>query len=168
MKTAIFFSLLLTATLPMHAEEIYQITDEHGRKTYTNVAPQQPKGNVEKVKLRNTNIRESQSLKALEDNPLDAQQGTEIHQRLKQDAQQAQSAVEQAEHALEQARELRAGDYFNIPGKGLRYTEQYHERIKHAEQQLENAQQNYKDIQQRKPAKTHYEAPIWQDNNAPQ
>lgn len=167
MKTAILLSLLLSFTLSLHADEIYQITDEHGRKTYTNIAPQQPKGEVEKVKLRNTNIRETQSLQSFDTMPAEAEQSAEIQQRLKQDAQQALNAVQQAEAALEQARELRPGDYFNIPGKGLRYTEQYHSRIKRAEQQLESAQQNHNVIKQRKPAEAPYDATLWQDNNAP-
>src|SRR5690554_1447838 len=96
MKTAILLSLLLSFTLSLHADEIYQITDEHGRKTYTNIAPQQPKGEVEKVKLRNTNIRETQSLQSFDTVPAEAEQSAEIQQRLKQDAQQALNAVQQA------------------------------------------------------------------------
>lgn len=170
MKTAIFFSLLLIATLPLHAEEIYQITDEHGRKTYTNVAPQQPKGTVQKVKLSNTNIRETHADKPAENDNLEMQQNEDLERRLQQNQRQAKNAVTQAETALEEARELRAGDYFNIPGKGLRYTEQYHERIKEAEQQLINAQDNYKASRQResKPANTEISIDsLWQQPDAP-
>lgn len=158
MKTALItIALLLSASLPLQAE-IYQVTGKDGRKTFTNVAPlSEEDSNVEKVDLKETNISHETDHPADNDAYFESMEQEnlehdEISQRLNADQQKAYDALQQAKEQLEQAKEIRSGDYYNIPGKGLRYNEAYHQRIQHAEQRLQAAQENYDRIMQRAPA----------------
>lgn len=159
MKTALMIGALLAVTLPAQASDIYQITDEKGRKTFTNIAPPENSDAMQRVELRSSNISHDGASNHQPDNDryFEEQQAAElesreISQRLNQDEQQAYETLQQARENLEKAREIQTGDYFNIPGKGLRYNAAYHERIQHAEQQVQTAQENYDRIRQRAPA----------------
>lgn len=152
------FSLLLILGMSFTASaaEIYQITDEKGRKVFTNIIP--PDGNqAEKVTISDTNLSHDASHhddndRYYEELAQEEAQHLEISQHLKHDQQQAHDAVKAAEANLAAAKEIRAGDYFNIPGKGLRYTEAYHQRIRDAQMHLDSANDHLRQVQGRRPA----------------
>lgn len=149
--------LLLLAAKPLYAE-IYQITDSKGNKVYTNIAPKSGEKNqqIEAIKIRETNITPSDGIN--DEDFLELQ--TEVRKeyeanttRFESERQAASLAVKQAETELEQAKELKSGDYFNIPGKGMRYKDHYHERVQQAEENLVHAKEQLQALLKNKPSK---------------
>lgn len=153
-RLAIAFLTLLSFSFVANAE-IYQITDEKGNKVFTNIEPKNSKGKtVQKVELKQTNTTLSDGIAEddyLQQRQKDRQEYDEQLTKFEQQRSEARRSVSDAERNLEQARELQPGDYFNIPGKGMRYKDSYHERVKLAEEQLQQARLHLNSLQQEKP-----------------
>lgn len=161
-------TLLLCISTYAYSAEIYQIVDEKGRKTFTNIVPP-TEHNLEKVELGEPNLSHDSNYhddndRYYEELAAEEQQHREIGQRLNQAEAAARARLEESEAALLEARELRAGDYFNIPGKGLRYTEAYHQRIREAEMRRDSAREDYERVRNRRPAPAMQEQALEQDD----
>lgn len=147
--TLVFIALF---SLNLSAAEIYQVIDENGNKVFTNIEPKSSAGKtVQKVELKQTNTTAS-SNPIDEDGYLQQKQQERQEQesqlaKFEQQQNEARRAVREAEQDLEQARELQSGDYFNIPGKGMRYKESYYERVKLAEDKLQQAKEQLQSLQ---------------------
>lgn len=158
---SLLYLLTVMLTLPVCAE-VYQITDEHGRKTFTNIAPADgAQQKIEKVQLRETNTTPSHQAYEqgdAESEQLEQLENRTIRNRLAQDEQQARENLERAESELEDAKQIRSGDYFNVPGKGLRYRDEYRQRVEQAEQAVRQAKESYDQIRQRGPSQAPVES----------
>lgn len=142
---------LFSLNLPA-AAEIYQVTDEKGNKVFTNIEPKQSEGKtIQKVDVKETNTTLGDAINNddyFEQQQLERQQREERRAQHEQQQRQARRAVREAEQELEQAKELQSGDYFNIPGKGMRYKDSYHQRVKQAEEKLQQAKKQLQSVQQ--------------------
>lgn len=151
--TKLCLGALLLAT-SLHAfGEIYKVTDEDGNTRYTNIEPKTKGKEATKVDLKNTNIsEEGKHLPGSDDTIFEElreeREAKEAAQREKQDEKQAAyEALQQAKRNLEEAKEVKAGDFFNTRNGGLRYKDSYHRRVEDAERALEAAQERYENAQ---------------------
>lgn len=138
--------------------EIYQVTDSKGNKTYTNIAPKADGQNqrVEKITIREVNTTPSDGVDNDEyfKRQIDTRDEYDKNTvEFESELEVASKALKDAEKELEQAKEIKSGDYFNIPGKGMRYKDGYTERVQQAEEKVERAKEQLQAIQKNKPSK---------------
>lgn len=151
MKRLVIFILACFWLGQTAVADIYQITDEKGNKVFTNIEPKDARGkSVKKLEVKETNTSAHDGVDNDTYFEQQRQQRQESEKRQsKQETEQrlARQAVQEAELELEQAKQLQSGDYFNIPGKGMRYKDSYYKRIELAEKKLKNAQQHLRSVQ---------------------
>jgi hypothetical protein len=142
----LFFSLLFSA---IASAEIFEIIDKDGHKSYTDKPPlnhpdAKPKsiaphtGNSWKTDaVHQSNDQFFDELKQEQQAEADAQEQLKAEKIAEQ--QKLQDDVSAAEEALKNAKAVTAGDYY--PGKehGMHYNEEYRNRVKNAEDELERA-----------------------------
>lgn len=147
-------ALLLVMSLHTYGE-IYKVTDEDGKTTYTNIEPK-AKGEgkeSQKVDLKETNIsEEGKHLPGSDDTIFnELRQEREAKEAKQQEKQQekeaAFKALQEARENLEKAKEVKSGDFFNNPDGGLHYKDSYYKRIEEAKKQLDAAEERYKAAQ---------------------
>lgn len=150
MKT-IIYSAIAVAFITSHAfaGEVYKYTDEKGNIIYSNKKPKNTKTETLNIKKSNNIDTKSENNRAKEQ--FFQQQRTNEKTRLYNEAktkrmkkiqQEATNkpkplSVKEAKAQLEKAKVIRAGDMFPLPNGGSRYSQQYQDRVKQAEQALE-------------------------------
>lgn len=150
MKTPIaIFALLLSAAANA---DIYEIIDENGRKTYTDKPPHdQPDARPISSSAKSANqwvsdgMQEQNDQYFIELKNKQAEQesiAAELAAQQEEAERLQQQSIKNAEDALDAAKEIKAGDYYSNPNqKGLRYTQEYRDRVQAAEAELEQARQ---------------------------
>ena len=145
MRTSALIVLLALSQLSSAA--VYVYTDQDGNKAFTDTPP-------DDVATEQVEIQESNTL---ETPPDQLQKNARYFDDLKQQQEdaassaadtrkqrsQAKKAVAEAQEALEKAKVIVAGDLFPTAAGGVRYTQQYTNRVNAAESALSNAQAAY-------------------------
>ncbi len=148
MKLQLILVAILVAT-PMVQAEIYKYSDEHGNVVLTDTPPAQ-NADAESVDIQSldgntVNLSTSQHRKNDKYyDQRDQRQAKEEAQNareanLAQQQQARKGAVRKAELDLEEAKEIKSGDMMPLPSGGIRYTDQYKQRVKNAEDALMRA-----------------------------
>jgi hypothetical protein len=137
--------------------EIYEVIDESGRKIFTDIPPlNKPDAKPVSIKPHTGNTWQNDPLQEQNDryfNELDEKEqeleAAEERATAEKDEakQKAAEAIIAAEEALEEAKTMKAGDYFPNQNNGIRYTPEYLERVKDAEEALEKARETEKQYQ---------------------
>ena len=145
--------ILLTLISPVALAAIYETTDAEGHKSYSDKPPlNQSDAKTKEVAPMTENTWETnpsqtsddqfyRGLKARQEQEQKAQKEMADQQEAEQ--QRQAKAEADAKKALEDAKEVKAGDFYKNPnGEGLRYTQEYRDRVKNAEENLKKAQQS--------------------------
>lgn len=157
-KLFTYAALLALLFSSLSHAEIYQITDSKGNKTYTNIAPKADDSSrkVEKVNVRETNTTPSDGINNEEflERQIDQRKAYENSSiDFENELAQANKALRDAETELAKAKEVTSGDYFNIPGKGMRYKDSYTERVQQAEENVAEAKKRLRALRSNRPSK---------------
>jgi hypothetical protein len=143
--------VLLFVVLPLYslAGEVYRMVDADGNVTYTD-APPAADAAVEKIDIqpgpseesrRDTEQRNAAIRRAMEEARNERLKKESSH---KEQLGQARKALEEAEDALERTKALGEGDRQYLSGGRSRIRPEYFERLKAAEEAVEEARKKYK------------------------
>lgn len=144
------FTLLLSLiACTVMASEVYKYKDSSGNVIYSDSKPET--GEVDTITITpasNTYQSDNENQQA-QDALLEQQQQKSAEQQAnktnhKSQKEQLRQAVKKAEKALKNAKVVREGDMFPIPSGGVRYSDQYKNRVSAAEAALKSAKNAYK------------------------
>lgn len=145
MKPFLLISGLLFSIIT-HAE-IYELIDKDGRKTYTDKPPiNETDAKPVTTSAKTSNTWQKDAEQEASDSYFDEEEQrreaeiniqNDLEGRIEKAKERLAKDVEQAEKDLESAREITAGDYYPNKKEGMIYTQQYRERVKAAEDNLE-------------------------------
>jgi phosphatidate phosphatase PAH1 len=147
------FTLLILLCLNYTAfADVYEVIDKNGRKTYTDKPPlNQPDSKPVRVAPNTGNTWSTDSTTSSNTAYFDELKRKQNEQAtLKQTETDKKSAedtadkttIESAEKALQNAREVKAGDFYRNREGGIHYTQDYLNRVRAAEEQLQRAKNN--------------------------
>lgn len=151
MKLIYSIIFLLFITGHAFAGEVYKYTDANGKVIYSNKKPNNTEVETLNIQQSNSINTQSKNNKAKEQFFRQQRADEQRQQYRKAEAKKRQQAaqkkaasktklsVKQAQKLLEEAKTIQSGDMFPLPNGGSRYSEQYQNRIKEAEQALEEA-----------------------------
>lgn len=135
-------ALLLIAPL-LSAGTIYKYTDANGNIAYSNSKPHNIESEAVAVEQSNQIETDNKSQEYLEQSYRRDVRQSEIEKKSNQDKQAkrntALNTLKDAEKALEDAKTIRDGDMHPLPKGGVRYTDQYRNRIEAAEKAVDDA-----------------------------
>lgn len=149
--SAVICAFLLT---PVVMAGVYKYVDENGNTIYTDKKPDVAEDKVEKLNVKNSytnTMAPPPSLTDSEDGGGNALRQIQTQQKAamtleetkRQAKRDAKHAVTDAQKALDDAKVIQAGDMFPTSIGGMRYTEQYLQRIEAAQSSLDAAHKHY-------------------------
>ncbi len=153
--SVLIFALMLA---PVTMAGVYKYVDEHGNTVYTDKKPDNAPDNIEKLNVKDsyTNTMQApvkQSSKAASSEgesdvfkQIQNQQKAQasLAESKRQAKKDAKHSINAAQKALDESKVIRNGDMFPNKNGGMRYTQQYLERIEAAQTKLNAAQKHHK------------------------
>lgn len=153
MKTRLRMAILLSLSLSCSAlAEIYVITNKDGTKTFTDTPPANS-ADGSTVQPNTTNVWEKGENQQQLNEEYQAEtareqaQQAEVSSAKNNELEEAAERLQRAKDAYEQAQEVQEDDYFRNKKGGIRYKPEYQQRIDAAKQELEDAQNEYDNLQ---------------------
>lgn len=155
-KTSVLLCMALLA--PVAVAGVYKYVDEQGNTVYTDTKPKTAAPeDVEKLNVRDNYSNSYEGATSPVQSPKDAsdvykdiqykqEKEATLAQQRKTAKHEAKKAIDAAAAALEDAKQVKSGDMFPNPGGGIRYTQQYLERIEAAQMNLDKAQKHYNEF----------------------
>lgn len=147
----IISAMLCLVLAPVCFASVYKYIDADGNTVYSDKKPDDVTEKVEELNVRDSYTNSMESIKPESGNSpvfdeIRANQETRetLEQSRRKAKQEVQKQVSEAEIALEEAKQVRSGDMFPIPSGGVRYSQQYMERIEAAQKKLDDAKDQYK------------------------
>lgn len=139
---------------PFSVANVYKYVDENGNTIYSDTKPNNAPQEVETLKVQDSYTNTMQAPEVREsDNDADDDIFSEAESNKKKEAtykdtkrkakKSAASAVKAAQEKLDASKEIKAGDMFPTKLGGMRYTQQYNDRVEAAQQKLDDAQSQY-------------------------
>lgn len=145
--------LFLTLTIsPFSIAGVYKYVDADGNTVYTDTKPKEEQANIEKLNVKDayTNSMAAPAASSgsggkdvFKDIQEQQAQETTYAESKRQAKKEAEKSVDDAQKQLDDAKTVKTGDMFPNPGGGIRYTQQYLQRIEAAQRKLDDAQKQY-------------------------
>ncbi len=140
--------------------DVYKYQDKDGSTVYTDVRPEASSSSIESINVNDsyTNTIPASAVSGADaaTNSATSEEGAkpgvaeitkpsaaQLAKSSKKSKAAAKKAVVAASKNLEQSKVVREGDMFRNPGAGIRYTQQYHQRVEAAQKRLNDAQKRY-------------------------
>ena len=149
-----FVMMLVALTLtPGVMAGVYKYVDANGNTIYTDQQPKGEASQVEKLNVKEaytntmpgtvSKIESSSSQPVFEQIQQQQKQDQDFATAKRKAKKAAKQAVDDAKSKLEEAKVIQAGDMLKNVGGGIRYTQQYLQRVEAAQMALDAAQKEY-------------------------